>query len=211
KAFFSTSSFDHKPDNIAKTVNISKKNVYLPLQKHTSYVHILDKDMTPVIADAVVTGIKGILIGVQVADCVPILLYDRQRNVIGAVHAGWKGTAAGILKKTISVMQREFNSSTWDILMAAGPSIRQCCYNVGADVGDAVDSATGKGDYYVKRDSLRFIDLSSANVKQALSAGIPGENVWQSEECTFCDPDRFHSYRYAKDKAGRQGGFIMLE
>ncbi len=210
KAFFSTNSFNHSVESIAGFVNVSRHSVYFPVQKHTDKIHILESDLKPVIADAVVTDRKGLLIGVQTADCVPVLLLDNKRVVIGAVHAGWRGTAKQILKKTIKIMLDEFHSSKKDILIATGPSIRKCCYCVKDDVHEAVSRATGKGNYCYKKKDKYFIDLASANMIQALAMGILQKNIWQSDECTSCNPDRFYSYRYSKGRTGRQGGFIGI-
>ncbi|MBI4697960.1 MAG: peptidoglycan editing factor PgeF [Nitrospirae bacterium] len=209
KAFFTTRAFNSIEDAPGE-LNYDIDNVYLPIQKHTNAVHVLNSDMTQVIADAVVTDRKGILIGVQVADCVPVLLYDRQRSVIGAVHAGWRGTAKLILKNAIITMQERFNSSAEDILIAMGPSIRQCCYEAGADVKEAVAEATGENSCCQVKNGKYFIDLLSANRYQAVSMGIPADNIWQSDDCTFCNPELFYSYRYAKGTTGRQGGFIGM-
>jgi YfiH family protein len=210
-AFFTTNLLNNNLlDSIAKLASIPKKNIYLPIQKHTNKIHVLDSDLKPVIADAVLTEKKGLLIGVQVADCVPILLYDGSKGVIGAVHAGWRGTAAQILKNTIRTMQERFSSSPEDILIAMGPSIRQCCYEVDDEVKDALYKVTGEGDYYQRQNGRYFIDLLSANRIQALSMDVPQQNIWHSEECTCCNPDKFYSYRYAKGTNGRQGGFIGM-
>lgn len=209
-AFFSTNSFNNSLDNIAKLINIPKDNIYLPIQKHTNKIHVLESDLKPIIADAVLTEKKGVLIGVQVADCAPILLYDKGKNVIGAVHAGWRGTTSQILKHSVKTMQYRFHCSTKDILIAIGPSIRQCCYNVGDEVKDAIQKATGEGTYCHNQNNKYFIDISSANMVQALSMGIPQQNIWQSDECTSCNPNRFYSYRYVKGSTGRQGGFIGI-
>jgi hypothetical protein len=141
---------------------------------------------------------------------VPILLYDKKKYVIGAVHAGWKGTAGQILKNTIKTMQDRFNSSTEDILIAMGPSIRQCCYEVGEDVKTAIQDVTGDGQYYRRHGDKFFIDLSLVNKIQALSIGILPQNIWYSEECTCCRPERFYSYRYSKGTRGRQIGLIGM-
>jgi YfiH family protein len=141
---------------------------------------------------------------------VPIVLFDEKKRVIGAVHAGWRGTAAQILKKTIKVMVEHFRSSPDNIIMAFGPSIKGCCYAVDSDVNDAVCISTGAGEYSSRKNSKFFIDLSSANMVQALSLGVRKDNIWVSKECTFCNPDRFHSYRYHENHAGRQGGFIGI-
>jgi len=195
---------------IAAMLRIRKEQVYLPLQKHTDKVLILESSLETKIGDAVVTREKGILIGVQVADCVPILLYDRKQKIAGAVHAGWRGTAASILKRTIETMNGRFLSEPADIMVAIGPSIRACCYEVGYDVFDAVTSSTDEGQFHRIIGEKHYVDLSAANNHQALSMGIPGQNIRVSEECTFCSPDKFFSYRFSKGSTGRQGGFIGI-
>lgn len=207
-AFFTTKIFNI--NELSRRFNISGESLYLPIQKHTDRVYVLESDLKPIIADAVLTAKKAVLIGVRVADCVPMLLYDKENSVIGAVHGGWRGTAKEILKNTIKAMKERFNSSANDILIAIGPSIRGCCYMVGDEVKDAVYKATGEGDYYHMQDGKYVIDLASANKIQALSMGIPKRNIWQSQECTFCNPDKFHSYRYTGGSTGRQAGFIGM-
>jgi len=214
KAFFTTRMLlkdnDHIDDALSKELNISKDKIYLPIQKHTNIIHILDPDLKPVVADAVITDKKHVLIGVLVADCVPILLYDNIRGIIGAVHAGWRGTAKQIIKETVRTMQERFGSMPADISVAVGPSIKQCSYEVDEDVSNAVIEATGEGDYYRRQGNKYFIDLSSANRIQALDMGVLSKNIWQSDECTFCKPEKYYSYRYSKGLSGRQGGFIGL-
>lgn len=214
RAFFTTKIFLNENERIdeviAKELNILQDNIYLPVQKHTNKIHVLESGREPVIADAVVTAKKNIFIGVLVADCVPVLMHDRHKEVIAAVHAGWRGTAQMILKNTIKTMVKRYGSSIKDISIAIGPSIRRCSYEVGEDVVTEVHSATGEGDYYSKMGDRYYIDLSSANKIQALSSGIPEDNIWQSEKCTFCNPDDYYSYRYSGGSTGRQGGFIGM-
>lgn len=218
-AFFTGKSPGVDLDRISKIAFIDKQKIYLPLQKHTDKVLLLDSDLSPRIADAVITNDKGILIGVQVADCVPVLLCDVRKSVFGVVHAGWRGTAAEILKKTIRTMCDKFSSLPDDIIMALGPSIRWCCYHVGHDVLEAVIRVTGDGEYHNPplppfskggMGGFYCLDLTMANKYQAMTVGIPEKNIWVSEECTYCYPDRFYSYRYAKGTTGRQGGFIGI-
>ncbi len=184
--------------------------IYLPIQKHTDKVLVLDYDLEPKVADAVITDRKGILIGVQTADCAPVLLYDIKRRIAGAVHAGWRGTAAGILRNTIQAMTDRFYSSPADILIAIGTGIRWCCYNVGYEVIEAVSRATGEGEYFIKRGEKYCLDLPTANKYQALSSGVPADNIWMSGECTSCLPEKYYSYRHAKGATGRQCGFIGI-
>ena len=210
KAFFTKKSLGADIGMISKILSLKKDNVYLPIQKHTDKVQILNSDLKPEIADAVVTDRNGILIGVQVADCVPIILFDRRRLVIGAVHAGWRGTAAQIVKKAIKIMVKQYGSSPAGIIMALGPSIRGNCYEVDIEVKDAVCRATGNGEYYIQKDRKYCIDLSSANMLQAMSIGVPEKNIWSSTECTYCNPESYHSYRHSKKYNGSQGGFIGI-
>jgi YfiH family protein len=194
---------------------LTHRRVYFPVQEHTGRVTVLDNSLDPKVADAVVTDSHGVLLGVQVADCVPILLCDRAGRSIAAVHAGWKGTSEGIMKKTIKLMEEDFGARAGDILVAMGPAIRWCCYIVGKDVYDSVARATGEGEYSMMRDDEICLDLQSANKHQALAAGVKWEHISIVEECTFCDPGKYYSYRYSKitgypgqENAGRQGGFI---
>jgi copper oxidase (laccase) domain-containing protein len=107
-------------------------------------------------------------------------------------------------------MAQRHRSLPGDILIAIGPAIRWCCYKVGGEVLEAVAKETGKGRYHLERDGTLCLDLPSANWQQAVSVKIPGENIWLSEECTYCYPDKFYSYRYSKGPTGRQGGFIGM-
>ncbi len=218
KAFFTTKalqSYEFGPPH----------KIYLPIQKHTDKVLILDYDLEPKIADAVVTNRRNVVIGVQTADCVPILLYDIKKGVAGAVHAGWRGTAAEILKKTIHAMTDRFYSSPSDIFIAIGPAIKWCCYGVGYEVIEAVEKVTSlefgdfgeigravrsSKDYIIKKGEKYCLDLPTANKYQALSSGVKPEHVWMSDECTFCLPEKYYSYRYAKGTTGRQCGFIGI-
>ena len=189
-------------------LRVKKEDIYLPVQKHTDKIILLESSREIKVADAVVTKETGVLIGVQVADCVPVLIYEKEKGIIAAVHAGWRGTAAGILKKTVVMIMERYVCGPKGFYIAVGPSIKGCSYAVDRDVNDAVIKATGEGDYYSKKGGKYFLDLSSANKCQALSLGIPESNIWVSDECTYCNPHKFYSYRYARGSTGRQAAFI---
>ncbi|MDI6729067.1 MAG: peptidoglycan editing factor PgeF [Thermodesulfovibrionales bacterium] len=215
KAFFTTKTSGSDKDIVSRIAGIASNSIYLPIQKHTDKVLIVDYDFEPKIADAAISNRKGILVGIQVADCVPVLLYDMQKNVVGAVHAGWRGTAQEILKKAVKAMMDRFCSIPSDIVIAIGPAIRWCCYGVGYEVIEAVKKVTSYGDtkskeYIIKKGEKYCLDLPTANKYQALSLGVPLENIWMSDECTFCLPEKYYSYRYAKGTTGRQCGFIGI-
>ncbi|MCL5063298.1 MAG: peptidoglycan editing factor PgeF [Nitrospirae bacterium] len=217
KAFFTTKMSGSSKETVSKMADVPLNNIYLPVQKHTDKTLVLDYDFEPKIADAVITNRKGILIGVQVADCVPVLLYDMKKHVVGAVHAGWRGAAAEILRNTIKAMTERFCSLPGDILVAIGPAIRGCCYGVGYEVIEAVEKVTSSEfgvksskDYIIRKGEKYCLDLPTANKYQAISSGVKTENIWMSDECTFCLPEKYYSYRYAKGTTGRQCGFIGI-
>jgi len=210
KAFFTKKTPGVNIVEICRLLSLKEDEIYLPVQRHSDKVMIITSDPAPMVADGLLTNRKGILIGIQVADCVPVLLFDRERSVIGAVHAGWRGTAARILQRAIRLMTEYFHSSPEDIKIAFGPSIRWSCYRVGRDIKDAIYEATGKGDYYLRTEEGYCVDLPSANRYQAVSMGIPEENIWISQECTYCNHHAYYSYRYDKGLKGQQGGFIGI-
>ena len=207
-AFFTGKNPGADPAHLSKVLNINPEKIYMPIQKHTDKIAVIGSPYDPLIADAVITKEHGILLGVQVADCVPILLYETTKGIMAAVHAGWRGTAESILKKTVKIVVDRFICSGDNIYIALGPAIRWCCYHVDFEVMNAVVCATGPGDYVTNKADKYCLDLPQANKYQALSVGIPEKNIWLSEECTFCNPDKFYSYRYARGTTGRQGAFI---
>jgi YfiH family protein len=207
-AFFTGKSPGADVRELGRLLKIRGEDIFMPIQKHTDKVLILESSREPKIADAVVTSERGVLLGVQVADCVPILIYDKGKGVSGAVHAGWRGTAEGILKKTLAAMARRFSCRAEDVLLAVGPSIRGCCYEVGYEVVHKISLASGGGEYYRKTGEKYYLDLSAANRMQALSWGVREESIWISPDCTFSNPEKYCSYRFAKGHAGRQGGFV---
>ena len=190
--------------------SLTGRKVYFPKQEHTDTVIDVDDDLTVRTADAVVTSRHDIMLGVKTADCVPILMYDPIKGVIAAVHAGWRGTSKGIIKKTIKYMAKKYKCKPDDLLVALGPAIRWSCYTVGEDVLSAVKKATGEGDYFIDKDGVIAVDLQSANMFQAISEGVLQYHISISEECTYCYPERYFSYRYDKKNPGRQGGFIGM-
>lgn len=209
-AFFTGKAVGADRREIGRIAGVAPEAVYLPIQKHTDHVIILSSAREPHIGDAVITKEKGLLVGVQVADCVPVLVHEKEKRVVAAVHAGWRGTAAAILKKTVEAILERYAGEAKDVVVAIGPAIGGCSYEVGREVIDGVKRATGEGGYYSTKGDKYYLDLPAANKQQILSLGVPPENIWVSPDCTFCAPDRFYSYRFSKGSAGRQGGFIGL-
>jgi YfiH family protein len=161
-------------------------------------------------ADALLTALPGTVLTILTADCVPILLYDPVRRVIGAVHAGWKGSRLGIAAKTVRKMGERFGSRPGEVLAAIGPAIGGCCYEVGPEVaehfrgyeGAVIPSATGGNPR---------LDLKAVNRRQLLDAGVLPEHIETSPVCTACEHERFFSYRREGGCDGRFMSCIMIE
>lgn len=188
---------------------ISGQKIYIPRQEHSDKIVDIEDNLEEKAADAVFTRIHGLIIGVKTADCVPVLLFDPLQEVVGAVHAGWRGTAKGILRKSILHMREKYNSNPHDILVAIGPSIKACCYQVGPEVMQGIKEATGEGRYYQSNGERHSIDLQEANRLQAIAQDIIERNISITEECTCCLKDKFFSFRRDKTEQ-RQGGFICM-
>lgn len=145
-------------------------------------------------ADAMVTAVPGLALSVLTADCQPVLLADREAGVIGAAHAGWKGTLNGILEATVASMER-LGARRSRIAAAIGPTISQRAYEVGPDFADALlaqDPAAGRFLAQGQGDRMLF-DLPGYGLWRLREAGV-GEAAW-TRHCTYSDPSRFFSYR----------------
>ena len=158
--------------------------------------------------DALITNVPGIVLNILTADCVPILLYDKEKNVIAAIHAGWKGTQAHITLKTVQKMQAVYGCDPKDVIAGIAPSIGACCYEVGKDVAqhffNIPESFTAADDKYM-------LDLPHINKQQLMKAGLHEEQIQMSEVCTACEVTQFFSYRKEKGCSGRFMSMIGLK
>jgi YfiH family protein len=163
--------------------------------------------------DALITRQAGICLMVLLADCVPILLCDPVKGVVGAVHAGWKGTLQLIAQKTVTAIREEFGSSPEDVVAGIGPSIGPCCYEVGPEIVSKVEDVLENSQEIFKQtssDGKGKLDLWKANLKQLVGAGVPKENIEIAGMCTSHHHDLFYSYRYEGGRTGRFGAGILL-
>lgn len=156
--------------------------------------------------DALITDEAGKSIGIRTADCVPILLLDCRTRAIAAVHAGWRGTAGELVKKTIEQMQRDFGTAAADVYAAMGPCIRGCCYEVGPDV--ATRFAHWFPEWELQEESRKKVDLAEANRRQMEGAGIRSTRIFDCELCTACQSGQFFSFRREPENAGRMTAAI---
>ena len=161
--------------------------------------------------DAMITKTPGICLMILQADCTPILFYDKNKRVIGAAHAGWKGTVSKIAKNTINAMTESYNSNPKDIIVGVGPSIGPCCYEVKSDVVRKVKDGLGSSEeIIIDRNGKYYLDLWKANRMQLLNSGIAEENIEVAKICTKCNQNIFFSARASKSTTGRFGAGIMI-
>lgn len=156
--------------------------------------------------DAAVAEEPGLILGIETADCLPVLLVDPVRRVVAAAHAGWRGTAAGVARAAVAALVAG-GSRTADLIAATGPGIGPCCY----EVGDELRAAFGEGGAVFFRPGPRgrpHLDVRAANERQLREAGIPGERIHRIADCTYCRADLYHSYRREGKSAGRMINYI---
>jgi len=186
--------------------------------------------------DGLITKTPGIILGVQTADCLPVILVDTKRKAVGVFHAGWRGTVKRISEKGLGEMRRWFGTVPRDVKAAIGPGIHNCCYEVGPEVRDQFASqfaysaelfreaqesdpvrekypllfltarAPGHGDLPKKI----FLDLVEANRRQLISVGVPAKNISASPLCTACHTELLFSHRAEKGLTGRMMGVVGI-
>jgi YfiH family protein len=193
-----------RPDHLATVAQI-----------HSAEFHIIktraDQWNPHTRGDALATAEPGVALAVQVADCFPVLISDPRAGVIAAVHAGWRGSLARILERTLKGLQSHLNTHPADTLVAIGPGIRSCCYEVGLEVASAFELGFPGVHLCTPRpeEEGRFLlDLPRALSIQVLEAGVPLENLFDLGLCTHCNPHEFFSHRGEGPRAGRMMGVI---
>lgn len=198
----------------------------IPHQTHGTRFLVIDDDFlaldrptaieTMYGVDATITAKKGIFLCATTADCVPIILYDKKKEVIAAIHAGWKGTIGRIVAKIIAEMGRLYDSSPADILAGIGPAISQAYYEVGdemvaaflAEGFDLSDEAVASR----KNPASKYhLNLKEINRRELIRLGIPAENIEKSDLCTFEREDLFFSARRQTQHSGRMLTGIMMK
>ncbi len=159
--------------------------------------------------DALITNQRHLPLLLRYADCVPILLHDPTHRAIAIVHAGWRGTAAQVVAKSIRAMQQAFGTRTQDVIACIGPSIGPCCYAIGQDVISQIRTAFSNADSLLtKQNGSTHLDLWQANAMQLLELGV--EQIEIAKICTADHTDEFYSWRAENKNTGRFGAIIAL-
>jgi YfiH family protein len=206
-------------------------------QIHSDLIHFVDSPAeSQLVGDGLLTTAPGLWLGIQTADCLPIILVDPKRRAVGVFHAGWRGTVKRIVEKGVGEMRLQFGSRPRDLKAAIGPGIHGCCYEVGSEVREQFESQFAYAAKLFReveqRDPVRdkypmlfltarppghsalpkkiFLDLVEANRHQLLAAGVPARSIEASPLCTSCRHDLLFSYRAEKGKTGRMMGVVGI-
>lgn len=185
-------------------------------QVHGAAVRVVRAGDPPAVipdADAAITREPGTAVAVVAADCVPVLLADPVTGAVGAVHAGWRGTAANVARAAIDSMRREFGVDPARLVAAIGPSIGACCYAVGPELVTAFEQAghprAHVDRWFSTRDGRLFLDLWAANRDLLADAGVAPANIHVAELCTQTHRDVFESFRADGEAAGRMAAIVV--
>jgi YfiH family protein len=206
-------------------------------QIHSAIIHRVDATEVHASAgDGIVTSTPGLLLAIKTADCVPVLVADVKRRVVGAFHAGWRGTVARVVEKGVGEMRRQFGSTPRDLRAGIGPCIRKCCYSVGSEAraefesqftyaAELFEDVFDSNAIHIKYPMLflnqrapghgeigpeTHLDLVAANVRQLRDAGLPEDHIGVVDGCTACDTMRFFSHRAELGKTGRMMAVIGI-
>lgn len=203
----------------AKVFGLDVTDICRSYQTHTSVVEtVTEKDRGRGLTippyesgvDGFLTVEKNLLLSIRTADCVPVLLCDKEKNVCAAVHAGWRGTVGGITKNAITLMESK-GVKRENVLAAIGPCIGACCYEVSFDVYDEFVSVSKDYSCFFKPSGDKYmLDLTEANAFILKEAGILPENISCADICTKCNEADFFSHRRSGGVRGTMSAMICL-
>jgi polyphenol oxidase len=157
--------------------------------------------------DALISNRPGVMLAVRTADCLPILIADPKNRAVAAVHAGWRGAVLEIAAKAVETMRHEFRSRPEDLVVAIGPGIGGCCFEVGPEV------AAQFAPFFPDREDLSGrtkVDLEETITRQLRRNGVTEGQINRSRLCSCCNRDQFESYRRDREAAGRMVSAIGI-
>ncbi|MDD4489885.1 MAG: peptidoglycan editing factor PgeF [Paludibacter sp.] len=204
----------HNLQLLADQIKISPVKILIPYQVHGTEIRKIDaefmksdiKEQAKLLhgIDALVTNIRGVCIGVTTADCVPVFLFDVSKQVVAVAHAGWRGTCAKIVSKTIHLMISEYNCKPENIQAVIGPSISMPAYQVGEELHTAFQEVGFPVDrIFIRKETGLYLDLWKANELLLLNEGIINSHIAIAGRCTFTECELFFSARRLGIKSGR--------
>ncbi len=188
------------------SLGLELDQVVLQKQVHSDRVAIINGPGNIGENDAMITKKKGLGLAISSADCVPVFFYDTRKEVIAAVHSGWKGTKLKIVDKTLKMLKSLYQSDSNDLVVYIGPGISQKNYEVGIEVANQFDEMLIK-----EKNGKYYLDLVKANLMMIKGYGIPNKNIQVSQLCSFEQDKVLHSYRRDGAKSGRALGVIAMK
>ena len=221
KAFFSTKAgaslkSPYYNKNVLEELSLENYKLIWPEQVHQAYVAVIRDNISNTKGiiipqtDGMVTNNPNVLLTTVHADCLAVYFYDKNQNAIGLVHAGWRGTAIGIVGNAVRTMEAEYGSKPEDIISFISPGISKCCFETGAEVYEAFLKKWKWIDEFVEKNEEKYyIDLKGINKRQLLDAGV--KNIQVNNHCTYCNPELFCSYRREQGTEIRMGAGICLK
>lgn len=199
-------------NNLIYAEQIHKANIHIVLANNGGYIK-LD-------VDSLITKNSDQILITKTADCVPILLYDRVKKIVAAIHGGRKPLVAGIIPNAISLLKKNFDSSPEDFIVGIGPHIRKCCYWLHKDTLKGLKNGEWK-EYFIQKNNKAYFDLTQLAIDQLIGEGILKNNIEDCGICTFCKAERFFSARKVEESSDFYkkenerfpcfGGFIGLK
>lgn len=230
----SRAAVDRNREAFLRKLGVSSGKYPWPLvtlrQIHSDIIHhVCEPPKEQLVGDGLITHTPELLLGIQTADCLPIILVDTKRKAVGVFHAGWRGTIKRIVEKGAGAMRLWFGTRPRDLQAAIGPGIHKCCYEVGPEVREAFESQfayaadlfhetqdsdpvrekypllflTARAPGHSELPKRIFLDLVEANRRQLLTLGVPAKNITVSPLCTSCRTDLLFSHRTEKGVTGR--------
>ena len=193
--------------HLCNALQLNYERLVVPGQVHSDrIVESTENDFAKV--DGIATNKNGTPILLHFADCVPVMLFDPLERTLAVVHAGWKGTAATIVKNAVNFLRDTYGTKPENIVAAIGPAIGSCCYPTGRDVAEKLAASASQADKLIIWSDNPRPDLKAINAMQLLDAGL--EKIDVTDICTACQPELFYSHRQSGGKTGRQGAVACI-
>jgi len=196
-------------EKFCSEVDVALDELCWGVQEHTDMVFVMNEalgfDKPMEVSDGFISSEPGVALSVRFADCQGVFMYDPEKNVVAAVHSGWRGNTKNIVGKTVRKMIKEMDCSAEDILVGIGPSLGPCC----AEFSDPESELPEFMQKYV--DEKRRVDLWKCSMDQLMAEGVNAKNIENMRICTSCNTDKFFSYRAEKPVTGRMCGVIELK
>jgi len=197
---------------LCEALDINPAKLVVGRQIHGNSVAVVKEKMEHIIADAFITDQPGLALAVLTADCLPIIIIEKNRPSVGIVHAGRQGTLLRVVTHALTQMVRLFKAVAQDCLISIGPGIGPCCYEIPLGLARPFQESFDYWEEFLweRRGGFFTLDLIKANQLQLMELGIKERNIFTLNLCTCCNPELFYSYRREKGDSPRMLNLVML-